>query len=70
MASHSFNRPFALGESTDTTEAHAYFLVLTQPKQARANRSIAAAPTAGGRWLDEVATDGSLVHDQTLVLVV
>ena len=62
MTSHPFDRPFALGESIDTTEAHAYFLVLTQPKQARGNRPIAAAPTAGWRWLDEVATDGSLVH--------
>jgi hypothetical protein len=46
MASHSFDRSLAFGETTDPTEAFTDFTVRIQPKQLRLNRPIATAPTA------------------------
>ncbi len=70
LSGHAFEGSLAFGEVVDAEEAHADLLVRRQSKQARPYPPVAAAPTAGVGWLDEVAADSSSIHDQNLIRAV
>lgn len=64
MARHAFDCAFAIGESLDTSEAHADLAMSVQPQQAGLYGPVTAAPTAGLRFV--VAVNSGSLHDTSI----